>query len=258
MLPLSTLARSLGSFVQAVWPYARRLHQERQAGQTPLVNENDLLDSNFDETIARLCAGDLDDGWWRTLLNIVGHQYIAPEFLGKPALQEWLTREDVQTDIKALARRDVMGDDTDDPLAKARLSRAYAENTGEDERLAARPIQVVIAVVVAGHLGSIDRPQQPIARIIQEGAKENRDGFRHVKERFDGIESRLDRIGPDAMVVQAYSECAEKELSTLLKTRFFKPDGGREEICNLANRIKTEDLRYAKKSVQAKIFDLCR
>jgi hypothetical protein len=255
MPPPSTQASPLVSVARAVWPYARRLYQERQAGQMPLGGGIDLLDRSFDQTIARLCAGDVDDGWWRNILNVVEHRYVTPEFLRIPALQEWLARAEVQADIKALARRRVMGDDADDQITEARLRRAYAESTGEDERLSDGPITVVIAVVVAGYLGRIDRSQRPIAGMIQAGANENRGAFQQMGERFDAVEDRLNRFGPDAVVVRAHSECAEHELSLILKRRSFELDSGRDKINVLAHRIRSEDLCHAEKAIRAKVLN---
>ena len=252
--PPSTLAKSLGSVVQVMWPYIRRIHQERQAGQAPLVGAYDILDRGFDETLARLKAGDVEDRWWSKLLNVVGHEYVAPEFLRMPALREWLARGEIQADIKALACQRVMGDDVDDQDAVERLSRAYAESTGEDERLADWPIRVVIAVVVAGYFGSIDRPQLPIAGMLQAIANESRTAHQNMDERFDVVEHRLDAIGPDAMVIQAHSEYAEKELSLVLKKRSFKLEAVRDEIGVLTRRVRSGDLCHAENSVKARVF----
>src|SRR5262245_63214282 len=72
-----------------------------------------------------------------------------------PALQEWLANEQVQSDFKALARKRIMGSDTDDQETWTHLQQAYAAMTGEAEQLADGPIEVIVAVLVAGYLGSI-------------------------------------------------------------------------------------------------------
>jgi hypothetical protein len=91
--------------------------------------------------------------------------------------------------------------------------------------------------------------------MIQAGANENRAAFRQMGERFDAVEHRLDRFGPDAVVVRAHSECAEHELSLILKRRSFELDSGRDKINVLAHRIRSEDLCHADKAVRANVLN---
>jgi hypothetical protein len=140
---LSAAAEILRPLAQAVSRHVRRVYQERQAGQMPFHGGNDLLERGLDETLDRLRGGNVDDAWWRNLLARIGHQFVVPDFLRKPALQEWLGDEQVQTDVKALARARILGANTDDLEARLRIRRAYSQSTGEDERLAEGPIEVV-------------------------------------------------------------------------------------------------------------------
>ena len=75
-------------------------------------------------------------------MDRIEHKYVAPDFLQKPALQEWLADTQVQVDFKALARARVMAAEADDQEVLGRLRRAYADGTGEHERLAEGPILV--------------------------------------------------------------------------------------------------------------------
>jgi hypothetical protein len=233
-LPLSTVAKPLISMAQAVWPHIRRMHRERQAGQTPFGVGNDLLEQGVDATFNRLRGGSIDDTWWHNLLSHIGHQLVAPDFLRMPALQEWLAAEQVQSDFKALARGRIIGADTDDPEVWARLRRVYAAMTGEAEQLASGPIDVVVAILVAGYLGSISPPLEPIAGMIQASTQENR-------EQFSAIQRKLNELGPNHYVVAAHSEHAARELSLLLKQRSLTPDRVRQELSALAQRIDEDD-----------------
>src|SRR5262245_52888190 len=111
---LSAVAKPLVSVAQAIRPYLQRVYRERQAGQMPFSVSNDILEQGVDATFDRLRGGNIDDTWWQNLLNHIGHQFVAPDFLRIPALQEWLANKQVQSDFKALARRLIMGSDTDD------------------------------------------------------------------------------------------------------------------------------------------------
>ena len=180
---LAALAAPLMSVVKAAWGPARRLYHERQTGQAPAAFDNDdFLEKNFDETLGRLCKGRVDDAWWRALLKNLGHQYVAPEFLRKPALQDWLAKPRVQDDTKALARRRIMSDDFVDPDALGRLRQSYALSTGEHTQLADGPIDVVVAVLVVGFLSGIEGGQEPLAGMIQALGRDTRGEFQRLSE----------------------------------------------------------------------------
>jgi hypothetical protein len=219
----------------------------------PFGGGNDLLAQGLNETMSRLRGGNVDDAWWQNLLTRIGHEFVAPDFLRKPALQEWLADEEVQRDTKALARARVMGADTDDPEAWMRLRRAYAHNTGEHERLADGPIDVVLAVLAAGYLASISPSLQPLAGMIQASAQESRDGFERMEEQLSTIHRGVEELGPNACVVQILSERAEHELSLLLKQRSLSPDRVRQELIVLAQRVTEGDFHHVKHSVRAEV-----
>jgi hypothetical protein len=244
--PLSTIARPLASVARALWPYLRRVYQERQAGQMPFSVDTDVLEHGVDATLDRLCGGNIDETWWHNLLNCIGHPFIAPDFLRMPALQEWLADEQVQSDVKALARQRILGADEDDPETQTRLRRAYAAVTGEDERLADGPIAVVLAILAAGYVGSIAPQLQPIAGMIQASTQQHR-------EQFSTLQRILNERGPDHHVVAAHSEQAERALSLLLKQRSLTPDRVRQALITLAQRV-TDDLRYVERAIRAKVL----
>lgn len=252
-IPLSSVARPLVSIAQAIWPYLRRLHQERRTGQMPFSVDTDVLEQGVDATLDRLCRGNIDDTWWHNFLNHIGHQFVAPDFLRMPALQEWLAGEQVRRDFKALARNRIMGADTDDPEALTRLRQDYAESTGEDERLANGPITVVIAILAAGYLGSMDQQHQHLAGMIQALARGSRNTSQRMDEQFDDMRRRLNDLGPNPSVVTVLSEHAEHELSLLLKQRSLSPERVRQELITLAQRVTDGDLCSGERSVRAKV-----
>jgi tetratricopeptide (TPR) repeat protein len=143
-----------------------------------------------------------------------------------------------------------MGAGIDTPEACVRLQQAYANSTGEDERPAHGPIDVVLAILAAGYLSSIDPTLQPIAGMIQASARENRE---RLEEQFGDVHRRLEVLGPDHYVVQAHSEQAERELNLLCKQRSLTPDKVRRELIALAARVTEGDLRHVKPAIRAKV-----
>jgi hypothetical protein len=91
----------------------------------------------FAETLSRLRGGVADDKWWKRLLDRVQHAYVAPDFLRKPSLQEWLSAADVQTDFKVLARSRLMPAMEAGRESRQRLRASYSERTGEVKRMCA-------------------------------------------------------------------------------------------------------------------------
>ena len=74
----------------------------------PLAQPPPLLDELLNETLDRIRGGNIESGWWQGLLDRFGQRYVAPDFLRKPALQEWLVDESVVDDLKAIAKGRIM------------------------------------------------------------------------------------------------------------------------------------------------------
>lgn len=250
---LSALAKPLMSVANVVWSHVRRMYRERQAGQMPIADSTDLLDRGLEETLTRLRGGKVDDTWWQNLLNRIGHRSVAPDFLRRPALRQWLGEEQVGRDFKTLARQRIIGTKTDDPDTRKRLCKAYSNVTGENERLAESPIEVVLAVVVAGFLETITS-FEPLAGMIQAGIQETRASLGQLQNDVGTISRKFEALGTDQHVVRAHSETADAELSLLLKQRSLSFDRVRQEIVTLTKRVTDSDLSYTTSVVRSKVL----
>lgn len=241
------IAKPLVSAAQMLLPSWRRLSQERQAGRMPFSNEADLFEQNLDLTLARMRGGNIDNSWWRNLLDHLSCPFITPDFLRWPALQEWLAVEQVAQDAKVLARHRILGADEDDLEARIRLRQVYATITGEHESRADGAIDVVVAILTAGYVASIPLREQPLAGLVQASAQETREGFEMVRR-------SLETHGPDRYVVETHSEHAEHALRMLLQQRVIDQQQVRQELVALAQQVLEGDLRYATTTVRAKIL----
>ena len=231
-LPAS--ASLLRPLVTSVFRNARHLHAERQAGQVPSTQPSPIMDDLLTETLDRIRGGNINSSWWQSLLAQFGQQYIAPDFLRKPALREWLAEEQVANDLKAIATWRIVGTAQDEAAHRDRLAQSYSNRTGEALYLAAGPIDVVVAILVAGYLGSVPPEQRAITGILQTGISQ-----------FD---DRLDRLSQaispaaDPFTRQAHTGHAGKELARILVLRALDPDRSRSEIRKLHDRINSGDL----------------
>ena len=225
---LSALAAPLRSVARAAFNHVSRLHAERRAGQEPANSL--LMESILDQTLDRLRGGKIEDSWWRKILDRLGHQYIAPDFLTNPALQEWLTDTHVADDLKVLAKTLIMGGPRGDPEIRGRLAHSYSNRTGEASQLADGPIEVTVAILVAGYIASIPPDQRALTGMLQEM-------FGSVHERFDHLEeTRLSALS-DPATQQVHTDRAEEELSKILMLRMFDPRRTLQSIQELRQRM---------------------
>ena len=238
---LSTLASLLRPVARATFKYAARyasrLYAERKAGRES--TNSPLMESSLDQTLDRLRGGKVEDSWWRKILVQLGHQYIAPDFLTNSVLQEWLADTHVTSDLKVLAKAAIMSGSGIDPEIRGRLAHSYSDRTGEVSDLADGPIEVTVAILVAGYIASIPSDQRPATGMLQEM-------FGHFNERFDRLEeTRLPALS-DPIIQQAHTHKAKEELSRILMIRMFDPRRTLRSIQELHQRVGDKgDLRAA-------------
>jgi hypothetical protein len=190
----------------------------------------------------RLVNGKTDDAWWEKTLDTIGYKLISPEFLRIHAVREWLSAHQVQTDFKSLAREHIMGKDNYEQATLKRLRQTYADKTGEDERLADGPVEVIVAIIAAGYFGSISSEIEPVVGMIQDHARESNKAFQKFEESLGSIDNRLKDLGPDHYAAEAHNNIAQKELYQLLKRRSLELDRTLQEIIALTKRVVEGDL----------------
>lgn len=251
---ISAIAKVLLPVAKALSPKVRRVYRERQAGRMPVGGADDLLKKGMEETLNRLIGDKIDDTWWREILGIIGHKFISPEFLRIHAVREWLSVYQVQTDFKSLAREHIMGKDDYEQGTLKRLRQTYADKTGEDERLADGPVEVIVAIIAAGYFGSISPEIEAVVGMIQDHSRESNKAFQKFDENLGSIDSRLKDLGSDHYVVQAHNNIAQKELDQLLKRRSLELDRTLQEIITLTKRVVKGDLIRADNSIKTKIL----
>ena len=250
---LSLLSAALQPFVERVYRKCSRLVAERQAGQVPITQPSSIMDDLLTETLGRIRLEDGDSAWWRQLLNYFGHSFIAPDFLKKPALGEWLDEERVSNDLKLLATERIIGSDVDQTAIRDRLAKRYAARTGEAQQLSGGPIDVVTGILVAGYVASIPDEQRALAGMLQAGNDRVVAAVEGVGRSLSGLEDPITR--------RTHTEKAAKDLANILLVRTFNPDRVRSRIQELASSIEEGNLVQAdveiKNSVRYWVARLC-
>ena len=241
-LSLSAFLRLL---VAKVSSHVRRLSAERQAGQVPLAQPSSIMNESLNETLDRIRGDGIDSDWWKNLLDRIGQQHIAPDFLIKPALLEWLHDDTVANDLKMIATWRIMATAQDEATPRDRLAQSYSNRTGEAPYLAAGPIDVVVNILVAGYIATIPPDQRAIAGMVQGSISRHSD-------RFD---DSIRTISPAADLIthQVHTEYAAKELARALTLRAFDPDTARADIQKLHDRLGTGDLSASGNEIKNKV-----
>ena len=206
---------------------------------------SNLMESNLDLTLDRLRGGSIDDSWWRNVLDRMGHEYVTPDFLKTPALQEWLAQARVAEDLKALASAVIMGEDASDPEIREHLADTYSDLTGEARQFAKGPIDVAVGILVAGYFASIPVDQIAMAGMIQALSGQ-------VQDLSGGLHERRDRLAEaplaaltDSITRKAHNAQAERELARILSLRAFDPVRSRRSGQELFKRVSNGDLLAA-------------
>ena len=241
-LSLSALATVLRPFATSVFGHARRLSAERQAGQVPLTHPSSLMNELLNETLDRIRGGSIDSGWWQSLLDRFDQQYIAPDFLRKPALREWLAEEPVANDLKTIATWRILATAQDEAAPRDRLAQSYSNRTGEAHYLAVRPIDVVVAILVAGYIGPIRAEDRAVAGMLQTGISQ-------IGDCLDGLSQAVSHL-TDPITRQAHTEHAGKELARILTLRAIDPTRSRSDVRKLHDRVDSGDLAAADSGVK--------
>ena len=244
--PSLSAAASLLPFVTSVFGHARRLSAERRAGQAPLAPPSSIMDELLNETLNRIRGGNIDSPWWRNLLDRFSQQYVAPDYLGKPALQEWLGDETVTNELKTIATWRITGTDQDEAALRDRLAQSYSHRTGEALHLAAGPIDVVVAILVAGYIEAIPPEQRATVGITQAG-------FSRIDDRLDRLHQSISPAN-DPITRHSHTECADKELARILALRAFDITTVRADVQKLHERLNTGDLSAAADEVRSSVL----
>lgn len=238
---------------RALWRYILRLYKERRTGHRLFQeDEFELIDIELEKTLTRLRGEQLDDAWLNQILTSIEHPLVTPQCLRQPEIRDWLADNQVRHDLKALARAKLLGGSTSHGNVEERLIQAYARISAKPTAFAMEATNVIVMILVTGYRASLDGQTTPLAGLIQAAATENRDGLEELSQEISGVGNKLDRIGPDELVVRAHTEQASEELSRIIKRRGFLTDRARDEIRVLIQKISSGDLRHANQTLRAK------
>jgi hypothetical protein len=210
---LVRLLQPLISVARAASQYKARLSRERQAGRRLFQShEGELIDAEFDKTLARLRGEEVEDSWLSQIQTSIEHPLITPELLREQDIRDWLAGDQVRCDLKALASARLLGVVEDDNYVKQRLIQAHSSISIKPKAFAVEAINSAVAILVAGYRASLKGPLAPVAGLIQAGVTAQREGLGRVSQEISGLGERLNKLGSDNLVVTAHTNQATREL----------------------------------------------
>lgn len=231
---------------QVILPRARQILAERAAGQNPLARSLGAspFDRNLDQTLSRLGAMDNDGNktWWNGLLTCFGQKIVQPDLFKIVAIKEWLSCEEVRTDLKGLARSYIHGVEAPAEI-NGRLAQAYMVATGEADHFAEGVIQITVAVLVAGALAPLDHGNRLLL-----------DSQQGIRQDTQAIRQALDKLNGGFKSNPTLDAAAKEELERIKMRRFCPGTDSRAEVRGLVERIEHRDLAQTSAPVRAEVL----
>ncbi|MYB26173.1 MAG: hypothetical protein F4X32_01545 [Candidatus Dadabacteria bacterium] len=203
----------------------------------------------MDQTLDRLRGGNIEDQWWKGILNRIGQEYIAPDSLRSHIWQEWLAKTEVTEDLKLLAKAKIMDRD-EDPEVRARLAKSYPDRTYEVHPMEFEPVDLVVAILVAGYLEPISHDQKVLLGTVQLLEA-------NIVKHFDELGKKLSKTTSDSITQNAHTEHAKRELRKILTLAIFDPSRSRLDIQELVHRMFEGDLCLTSDSQKTEILVRC-
>ena len=230
--------------------YVGRLAAERNAARRGINPA--LLDEPIASSYARVSDATPHDGWWQAVSAATGRAVVRPNFLAKPAVQDWLAQAAVSDAFRKLTKLEVIGADTKSSSLRDFLAQRYADFTGEKAALAHGPIDRLIQILVAGCSYSLSPSDRFIAGAFQEM-------YRNFNQRFDALEAGRSAEVQEAISARELSRPnpetarASQELHTILSLRTFDRDLALKRIRRLLTRLQAGDLLAADQQCKEEI-----
>lgn len=229
---LTPALKVLQPVVSAISRHVARVRAEGAAAGGWEVPE--LLRDSLRQTLGRLRGGNVEDPWWQQLLDYVGQESLASDWLKTEAVQAWLAEEAVAAALLKLAEDGLVGTGNAGEDARTRVAARYTVHSGEGRAVARSAVKTVVSILIAGYIAGIPTDQRPVAGLLQAA-------FRRLPTE------------PDPVTRQTHSELAERELESLLERRslpFLEPH---KRALSLLSKVSDGELRAADEVIQSRV-----
>lgn len=183
------LSTGLSAVSKAV-PYIRKLNEERKAGQNPYGVPGDLAESILDNALKRLGIISEQDPLWKKLLTAGEASITRPEMFQKPAVIEWVSKSEVSSALKSLAKARFFNSPLDEIEYQFVLDE-FSCVTFDGIQVARSVVETAIAVLIVSLEQSPS--DQGSAALIQTATRGLHDRFDNLHEKIDNPCASFDR-----------------------------------------------------------------
>ena len=235
-MEITAIPAALKALARVMGPEMRKLRAERRAAQAPISvrPENDSLDKQLEDALARLGSIDNNQEFWRKLLTGVGAAYMRPEYFEFPKVRKWLSDDQVKIDFKNLARNRFIGKNVDNNTLD-RIRKKYTEETGANVHGATYAIAVVLAVLHASIRAVLSSGENVTLDIIKDS---HTDTVEKIRGHSQEIKNELRRLSPQEDPL--HGETLRKELDRIIKRRAIPGINVTDEVEALIAKIQDE------------------
>ena len=253
-MEVSPISAALKALARMMGPEMRKLRAERRAAQAPIpvYPENDSLDKQLEDALARLGSIDDDQEFWKWLLTETGATYTRPVYFEFSQIQKWLSDDQVKADLKNLARERFIGKSTDNDTLN-RIREKYTEVTGVGDYGATYAITVVLAVLHASVRATLSPSGNIIADLVKDTNTDIVGKIGEQSQKIEGVERQLQRLSPPEDPL--HGKVLRDELDRIIKRRALPGINAVDEIEALVAKIRDEgSLARAPVSEKAEVY----
>ena len=250
-MEITAISATLKALARVMGPEIRKLRAERRAAQAPISvrPENDSLDKQLEDALARLGSIDENQEFWQKLLAEIGAAYTRPVYFEFSQIRNWLSDDQVKSDLKSLARERFIGKNTDNDTLN-RIREKYTDMTGVGADGATYAIPVVLAVLHASVRATLSPSANTITDIMRDA---HTDTVEKISEHSQEIKDELRRLSPQEDPL--HGETLRKGLERIIKRRAIPGINAADEIEALITKIQNEgSLARAPVSDKAEVY----
>ena len=253
-MEITFISAALKALARMMGPEMRKLRAERRAAQAPIPvhPENDSLDKQLEDALARLGSIDDDQEFWKRLLTETGATYTRPVYFEFSQIRNWVSDDQVKADLKNLARERFIGESTDNDTLN-RIREKYTEVTGVGDYGATYATAVVLAVLHASVRATLSPSGNITIDIIKDSHTATIEKISDQSQEIRGVRDELQRLSPSEDPL--HGKVLRDELESIIKRRALPGINAVDEIEALVAKIRDEgSLARAPMSDKAEVY----
>ena len=253
-MEVSSISAALKALARMMGPEIQKLRAERRAAQAPIpvYPENDSLDKQLEDALARLGSIDDDQEFWKWLLTETSATYTRPVYFEFSQIQKWLSDDQVKSDLKNLARERFIGKSTDNDTLN-RIREKYTGVTGVGDYGATYATAVVLAVLHASVRATLSPSGNIIADLVKDTHTDTVGKIGEQSQKIERVARQLQSLSPSEDPL--HGKVLRDELDRIIKRRALPGINAVDEIEALVAKIRDEgSLARAPVSEKAEVY----